>query len=93
MKFYYILDEENRVIPVSDWNENIQPGDDWKMADIEGKKYDENWIPLYKEVNGEVITRTAEEIQADRVKTDLPEPDEMERLRADVDYLLMLLED
>ena len=89
MKIFYILDEENRVIPVADWSESIVPDADWKVTEIDGDAYGENWIPMYKEEEGEVVARTEDEIQADIDDIPWPEPTEEEQLRADVDFLTM----
>lgn len=56
--------------------------------------YDWNhMIPFYKYENGEVIRRTQEEIDADiaAIPVPVPEPAETERLRADVDYLAIMM--
>lgn len=52
--------------------------------------FDMNFIPLYKYVNGEVIRRTEEEIEAERVMIPEPPPSAQEQLRADVDYLAVI---
>lgn len=89
MKIFYIVDDNDLVIPVCDWAEDIEPEEDWKVAEIEGKAYESHWVPLYKDVNGVVVARTAEEIQADIDEIPFPEPTETDQLRADVDYLTM----
>lgn len=44
-------------------------------------------IPLYKYVDGAVQERSEEEIEADRALIPPPPPSEMEKLRADVDFV------
>ena len=52
----------------------------------------DNGVWLYKLVDGRIVSRTDTEIQEDIDAIPLPEPTLEERLRADVDYLLMLVE-
>lgn len=47
-------------------------------------------IPLYKYVDGTVQKRSEEEIEADRALIPPPPPSEMEKLRADVDYIAVM---
>ena len=47
-------------------------------------------IPLYKYVDGAVQKRSEEEIDADRAMIPPPPPSDMEKLRADVDYVLVM---
>lgn len=89
IKIIYIVDQFNRVIPISDWNEETELRDNWYVGDIELPAYEEHGIPLYKYENGQCIRRTAEEVQADIDTIPLPEPTEMEQLRADMDFLTM----
>ncbi len=49
--------------------------------------YDMDGIPLYKWDGEKVVLRTSEEIEADRAAIPEPPPSELERLRADVDFL------
>lgn len=49
--------------------------------------YDADSIPLYRWDGQAVQPRTAEEIAADRAAIPAPPPSEMERLRADIDFL------
>lgn len=54
---------------------------------------DKDRIPLYAFENGAARARTEEEIDADRPgPTPEPEPTEMEKLRADVDYIMVMEE-
>jgi len=52
--------------------------------------YTEDGVPLYRWDGETVISRTAEEIQADLAAIPEPLPSEQERLRADVDFLAAL---
>lgn len=54
--------------------------------------YTEDGIPLYRWTGAEAVTRTEAEIEADRAELPAPEPTELEKLRADVDFL-MIMED
>ena len=89
MRVYYITDEMDRILPVCDWREDIEPDEDWKVGDLDGNAYEDHGIPLYKDVDGTVTLRTLAEIRADIDAIPVPEPTETERLRADVDYLTM----
>lgn len=89
MKIFYTINENNCVIPVSDWHEDIDPDESWHVGEIDGSAYEEHGIPLYKENNGVVVQRTQEEIDADIDALPTPEPTEVEQLRADIDYLTM----
>lgn len=64
---------------------------------ISGMETEENpilWtmdgIPLYRYVDGAVQKRSEEEIAADRALIPPPPPTEMEKLRADVDYIAVM---
>lgn len=103
MKIYYILDDRNRVIPVSDWFEPYEnpdypddrhmPEPEWLTGEIEGNAYEEHGIPLWMVEEGEIVQRDAEDVQADVDALPVPEPTETEMLRADVDFLLMMIEE
>lgn len=61
---------------------------------IDGNRTEENprWltddgIPMYRWDGKKVVFRTDEEIKADRAAISVPSPSELERLRADVDFL------
>ena len=90
MKIFYTTDEQSRVFPCCDWREDIEPGEDWKVGDMPGAAYEEHGIPLYKEENGEITVRSQEEIAADIAALPVPEPTELDRLRADIDYIMMM---
>ncbi len=49
--------------------------------------YTMDGIPLYKWDGEKVVLRTSEEIEADRAAIPEPPPSELERIRADVDFL------
>ena len=89
MKIFFTIDELNRVYPVSDWSVDIEPDESWHVGEIEAPAYEEHGVSLWKEVNGQCVRRTAEEVQADVDVIPLPEPTEEEQLMADVDFLTM----
>ena len=90
MKIFYTTDEQSRVFPCCDWREDIEPEESWKVGEMPGAAYEEHGIPLYKEVNDEITARTQAEIDADIAALPKPEPTELERLRADIDYIMMM---
>jgi len=49
--------------------------------------YDMDGIPLYKWDGTQAVRRTEEEIEADRAAIPDPPPSELERLRADLDFV------
>lgn len=89
IKIIYIVDQFNCVIPISDWNEETELEENWHIGDIESPAYEEHGIPLWKHENDQCIRRTAEEVQVDIDAIPLPEPTEIEQLRADMDFLTM----
>lgn len=60
----------------------LQPGgeDNPALWDMDG-------IPLYKWEDGKVVARTVKEIKADRLSIPSFEPTEIERIRADIDFI------
>ena len=54
--------------------------------------YTEDGIPRYKLLDGVPVMRMPSEIEADRAAIPAPAPTEQEILRADVDFLLMMME-
>lgn len=76
-----------------DWDETINPHESWLIGEIDGNSYEEHAIPLWKYENGRCVRRTPEEVQADIDKIPDPEPTPAEILRADVDFLLMLVDE
>lgn len=51
--------------------------------------YTMDGIPLYKYVDGEILPRAEEDIEAERSARPEPPPRAQEQLRADVDFLLL----
>ena len=47
-------------------------------------------IPLYKYEGGKVVERTEAEIEEDRAQIPPPPPSELEKLRADVDFIAVM---
>ena len=92
MKIYYTTDEQSRVFPCCDWQEDVEPEAEWKVGEMPGAAYEEHGIARYKEVNGKITPRTQAEIDADIAALPKPEPSELDRLRADVDYIMMMEE-
>ena len=92
-KIYFLVDDQNRVIPVCDWDASIEADPEWIVGVIEGNAYESHGIPLYKYVNQSIMERTAGEIQADINALPPVEPTDGEILRADVDFLLMMMEE
>ena len=90
MKIYYTTDEQSRIFPCCDWRDDIEPDKGWKVGEMPGAAYEEHGIPRFKEVNDEITTRTQEEIDADIAALPKPEPTEYDRLRADIDYIMMM---
>ena len=95
MQMYICKDENNRIFPCCVWYENIEPDSGWILVnwDDEQDFYEEHGVPLYKYVNGQVVARTQQEVQADVDALPIPEPTPEEILRADVDYLLMMIDE
>ena len=95
MKIYFTVDEKNRVYPCCDWSADIEPDEGW----IEGALPDgspameAHGVPLWKYVDDAIVKRTDAEVQEDIDAIPVPEPTEIEQMRADVDYLLMLAEE
>lgn len=72
---------------------NEQGGYQFRLV-LDGKEAEENpslrtmdGIPLYKYEDGQVVSRSEEEIAADRAAIPEPPPTAQEQLRADVDFL------
>lgn len=91
MQIYFTVDDDNRLIPVCDYNESIEPNDNWFTGEISAPAYEEHGIPLWKYENGACAERTTAEIQADIDALPEVEPTEEEQLRADVDFILMMI--
>ena len=104
-RVYILTDDENRITRLegeytlpSDLDgwilvEEGEPCDRLNLAQthyLQKTIFEDHGIPQYKWDGTEIIERTEEEIEADIALIPLPEPTDMEQLRADVDYLLML---
>lgn len=90
METYYIVDK-GLVYPTCYVTEDVVPpeGENWKIGELDGAPFETHGIPRYKEVNGVITERTAEEIQDDVDALPVEPPTEADQLRADVDYLTM----
>ena len=103
-KHYVTVDDRNRI--VSGWSDGPHPEVDTTGAvcinDKGGYQFrlfpdgEENpslWtmdgIPLYK-YDGAVQERSPEEIEADRALIPPPPPSEMEQMRADLDFVMVM---
>lgn len=98
-RHYILTDEQSRV--TDGWSSGERPGIGPTQGCIlltdEGDEIfpyyplrTEDGLLRYKYVDSEVVLRTNEEIDEDRPKPVEPEPSEMEKLRADVDYILIM---
>ena len=104
MHNHYIRLEGNKVIKgFSDAFEEPQEGD-ILIAENAGRHFeydgqvnpplsDEDGIPAYKYAKNKMGKRTKAEIEADRKALPAPEPSEMERLKGDVERLILALEE
>lgn len=75
---------------------NEQGGYQFRLI-LNGKPTEENppiftmyGIPMYKYVDGEVVERTEDEIEDDRLAIPPAPPSPMEQLRADVDFIALI---
>lgn len=98
---YILIDEQNRITrceggyttpdDLTGWVKIDEgTGDRYNLCQthyFEGGLYTMDGIPLYKWDGQAVQLRTEEEIAADRAARPAPPPSELERLRADVDFL------
>lgn len=96
-KVYIKTDSENRIIRVDGGytESNIEDVSEWILVDEgEGDRYnlcqsnylpkplhEDNGIPQYKYVDGEILERTAEEIEAD-IPPVVVEPTQLDRVEA-----------
>lgn len=90
MQIYFTVDDDNRVIPVCDYDESIEPEADWILGEITAPAYNEYGIPLYKYEDEACTERTEDEVQTDIDALPVVISEE-EQLRADVDYILMMI--
>ena len=98
-RHYIVTDESGRV--TDGWSSGEKPGigpvQGCVLLTDAGEEHfpfaplkTEDGIPRYKYENETVVLRTDQEIDDDRPKPVDPEPSEMEKLRADVDYILVM---
>ena len=104
----YVLTDERGVIMRCEGGYTIDNIDDiskWTLiAEGDGDRfnlcqsnyfdalYTDDGIPRYKLLDGVPVMRMPSEIEADRAAIPAPAPTEQEILRADVDFLLMMME-
>lgn len=88
MKAYYEIINNLVYIRQTDM-ESLPYKEGLLQNEFEWPFYEEHGIPLYKYENDQCVHRTVEEVQADIDAIPLPEPTEMEQLRADMDFLTM----
>ena len=106
-KVYVLTDEQNRILACDGGYTigNIQNISKWTLiGEGDGDRYNlcqthyfdslytEDGIPRYKMIEGVPVMRMPSEINADRADIQAPAPTEQEILRADVDFLLMMME-
>lgn len=107
-KVYVRVDEQNHILRCEGGYtmSNIEDVSEWALIDegtgdrynlcqshyFDGGLYTDDGIPRYKYDGGECVLRTDAELSADRAARPAPAPTEVEQLRADVDYLLMMQE-
>ena len=97
---YVKIDKKNRIIAINS-SAFLENNESWiKIDEGLGDKYHhaQNYyfdkpiytadgVPRYKLVDGKAVERTTEEIQADVPE---PQPTELEKLRADIDFLSIM---
>ena len=97
---YVRIDKLNRIIGINS-SAFLENNESWiKIDEGLGDKYHhaQNYyfdkpiytadgVPRYKLVDGKAVERTTEEIQADVPE---PQPTELEKLRADIDFLSIM---
>lgn len=104
-KHYIRVDEQNRIVfgfsdafckpDDDDICINDQGGYQFRLyPDGEENPSLTDWdgIPRYRWDGEQAVERTEEELEADRAAVPAPAPTEQEMLRADVDFLLMMME-
>lgn len=88
MKYYSEI--LNNIIYTRSSNLDRKPKEGWVILDLEPPVSEQKYgISLYKYENGQCVRRTAEEVQADIDAIPLPEPTEIEYLKADMNFLTM----
>lgn len=107
-KVYIKVDEQGRVLRCEGGYtmSSIDSIDEWVLLDegrgdrynlcqshyFDGGLFTDDGICRYKWTGTEAVLRADAELSADRAARPLPAPTEMEQLRADVDFLLMMQE-
>ena len=106
-KVYALVDPDGRILACDGGYtiSNIEDISAWILIDEgEGDRYNlcqshyfdalrtDDGIPRYKLLEGVPVLRMPSEIDADRAAIQAPAPTEQEILRADVDFLLMMME-
>lgn len=91
---YRITDVNSSEFVSSGWGTQIDRGvgDKYHHAQrhyFDGGVYNDDGIPRYKLEDGKVVERSTDEIDADRAQLHTL-PTEIERLRADIDYLSVM---
>ena len=86
----FVIDEKKCVHPCLDDDGIRELEEGQYRGEIEAPAYEEHAVPLWKYENDICIRRTQEEIAADIAELPKPEPTEFERLRADIDYIMMM---
>ena len=98
-RHYIITDAQNRV--TDGWSSGEKPGigpaQGCVLLTDAGEEHfpfaplkNEDGLARYKYEGGAVVLRSQEELDADRPEPIEPEPSELERLRADVDYIMIM---
>lgn len=99
MKIYARIDEQNRIrtaqseqwitdLASGTWHETNAPYEE--NYEMTHEFREEHGVPVYKLVGKTITARTQAEIDADIAALPSPEPTELERLRADIDYIMMM---
>lgn len=106
-KVYVLTDEQNRILRceggytignienISEWTligEGTGDRHNLCQTHFFDSLYTDDGIPRYKLLEGVPVLRMPSEIEADRAAIPAPAPTEQEILRADVDFLLMMME-
>ena len=90
MRIVFTIDDKNKIYPCFDDDGSRELEEGQYRGEIESPAYETHSIPLWKYENGICVRRTQEEIDADIAALPKPEPTEYERLRADIDYIMMM---
>ena len=90
MRIIFTTDNKHSVCPCFDDDGSRELEEGQYRGEIEAPAYETHSIPLWKYENGICVRRTQEEIAADIAELPIPEPTEYDRLRADIDYIMMM---